>query len=116
MPGVRGYWDFMDRIVIDWTTGCHLWKGTKVCIGYGRLSYKGKSVLAHRLAKYLYGDVSETVFRNSKQIFMHECDKPSCINPLHITVGTQKENVHDCMNKNRRRKYDQKRNILGKYN
>jgi DNA-binding MarR family transcriptional regulator len=32
----------------------------------------------------------------------HKCDNPNCVNPDHLFVGTQADNVHDCIKKNRR--------------
>jgi len=32
----------------------------------------------------------------------HRCDNPRCCNPNHLFLGTQKENVHDCIQKGRR--------------
>lgn len=31
----------------------------------------------------------------------HSCDVPMCVNPEHLFLGTRKENMHDCKNKNR---------------
>lgn len=115
MSGVRHYSNFMDRIVFDWETECHNWIGYKVCIGYGRLTYKGKQVLAHRLAKFLYGHCDEATFRNSKHVFMHRCDNPSCINPFHIEIGTQKDNIADRVRKGRSRKFFKRDKRTGRF-
>jgi len=32
---------------------------------------------------------------------LHSCDNPACWNPNHLSLGTQKENVHDMIRKNR---------------
>lgn len=37
----------------------------------------------------------------SGDVVRHSCDNPSCINPDHLTVGTQQENIADRRNRNR---------------
>ncbi len=36
-------------------------------------------------------------------VVMHTCDNRSCVNPDHLILGSQTENIHDCMLKNRHR-------------
>lgn len=80
-------------------TGCWLWIGSNRGFKnhqYGVLNIKGKSYSAHRLSYQEYkGEIPKGYD------VMHKCDTPACINPDHLSVGTRKQNMHDCINKNR---------------
>jgi hypothetical protein len=64
---------------------------------YTSIKYDGKKQQAHR--------VSYEIFNNRKIPFdmlgCHNCDVPACINPEHIFIGTQGDNVQDAKNKSR---------------
>lgn len=66
--------------------------------GYGQRKYQGKVVLAHRLAYALAHGLD--IF-SMGGVVMHSCDTPACINPNHLSLGTQLENMKDCKAKGR---------------
>lgn len=72
---------------------CWVWIGSKNKAGYGQFSVLGKQTRAHH---YLISEKPK-----SGQIAMHKCDNPPCVNPLHIRVGTQSDNMQDCKSKGR---------------
>lgn len=88
-----------ERVEPEPNTGCHIWLGTVCRLGYGRVGMKGRSpVLVHRVAyECAYGpyDASLKV--------CHRCDNPSCVNPDHLFLGTQRDNMHDMFRKGRAR-------------
>jgi hypothetical protein len=64
--------------------------------GYGRFKANGRQLGAHRVAYVEFiGDIE------AGKVVMHSCDNPACINPNHMSIGTVKENVHDCIAKGR---------------
>jgi hypothetical protein len=58
----------------------------------------GFFMYAHRLSLVLCG---RDVPSGRKDVIMHTCDNPSCVNPAHLKIGTQKENMHDMIAKGR---------------
>ena len=89
----------MDRFwsKVDQTgTGCWEWQGTRMAAGYGKFSYQGKSMYAHRMAWQLSnGSIPEGLY------VLHRCDNPSCVRPVHLFLGTQRVNMHDAIEKGR---------------
>ena len=75
--------------------GCWIWKGAKLPHGYGLFSFNNKTHRAHRMSWALSnGDIGN-------QFVLHKCDNPSCVNPDHLFLGTQRENVEDMVRKGR---------------
>jgi hypothetical protein len=82
-------------------TGCWQWTGYKNHLGYGRANVtlergKAKLMAVHRLAwMHHCGPVP------AGQVVMHICDNPACINPAHLQLGTQADNLADMRAKGR---------------
>lgn len=78
---------------------CWIWTACKTKAGYGQIAIAGKRIYAHRFAyETLVGQIPEGVE------VMHRCDNPSCVNPVHLTLGTHKENGEDMVGKGRQDK------------
>lgn len=77
--------------------GCWDWKGSK-SRGYGKLNINGKQKRAHR--------VSYEMFKHKIPpglVVMHSCDNPGCVNPDHLSTGTQNDNIQDMIKKGRKK-------------
>ena len=76
-------------------SGCWIWT-EKVLNRYGVIGFKKKIYKGHRLSFIIHkGEIPH------KMNVCHKCDTPLCVNPDHLWVGTQKDNVHDMERKGR---------------
>lgn len=77
-------------------TECWHWIGLNNGKGYGRMTYQGRQQVAHRLAWMAWrGDIPDGMS------VLHKCDNRACVNPKHLWLGTQSDNMKDCWNKGR---------------
>lgn len=94
---------FWSKVDVRGKDECWLWTGAHTPDNYGlittgsRKDGSRKLVYAHRL--------SWEIKNNSKipsDLFAcHSCDNPSCVNPIHIWLGTNLDNMRDAKNKGR---------------
>ena len=85
-----------ERSSLD-TTGCWLWKNYLTAYGYGSLKYKQKVWRAHRLA----WTISNKIDIPEGMHICHTCDVRNCVNPCHLFLGTNQDNVNDRERKGR---------------
>ena len=87
---------FYDLCIPEPNSGCWLWLGPLNAKGYGRLSIRKKRVLAHRFSHQQFkGDVPKHL------CVLHECDNKLCVNPEHLSTGTQAKNSADMVARGR---------------
>lgn len=78
-------------------TRCWEWSGYVKEGRYGMFAIASRPYGAHRVS---------WIFANRKRIpkgmcILHKCDRPSCVRPSHLFLGTQKENMQDAVSKRR---------------
>lgn len=76
---------------------CWEWQGHRHKVGHGQVrGNNDKAEYTHRVAWELsYGPIPEG------KVVRHTCDNPPCCNPLHLVLGTQKENIYDAIQRKR---------------
>lgn len=90
------FWSKVDKRGPD---ECWFWTGAVNEHGYGVMRPEGRrsgaTVKAHRVALMLTGvDVTD-------RVVLHHCDNPPCVNPAHLELGTQQDNLADMRAKGR---------------
>lgn len=88
---------FEEGYVPEPNSGCWIWSKSVNRRGYGRFP--------------VYGAIGKSAHRYSYEIFcgpipnsmcvLHSCDTPCCVNPDHLSIGTQADNLADMHRKGR---------------
>jgi hypothetical protein len=92
LPAIERFWDKVQK-----TESCWLWTAYLKRNGYGQFfPRRGHPVYAHRYSYELArGAIPDGL------LVLHACDNPRCVNPNHLSLGTQKENLADMRRKGR---------------
>lgn len=89
----------LSRYVVA-ASGCWEWTGTRNKQGYGvvciAIDKKPTGIPAPRLQwMHCQGEIPPG------GVVMHTCDNPCCVNPDHLRLGSQTDNLNDCVAKGR---------------
>jgi hypothetical protein len=78
---------------------CIEWMKGKDAYGYGNLSLNGKVRKAHRLAYCEHRGIALEEIDGF--VVRHRCDNRGCVNPEHLVLGSQADNVRDMYERHR---------------
>lgn len=87
------FWSKVDKTSSP--SGCWLWTAGKDEDGYGRFFHKTRTIGAHVVSRWW------DTGRKPKLCVMHSCDNPPCVNPAHLSEGTNRDNQLDAKFKGR---------------
>ena len=87
---------------VNKTDGCWLWtgclSGNRRSAGQPQFRIANKTFYSHRVVwEMTYGDIPAGLN------VLHKCDIPFCVNPEHLFLGTQADNIRDMDAKGRRK-------------
>ena len=95
---VKRFWPKVEKTSAN---ECWTWLGAKLPKGYGKIAgrdWRGGWLYAHRVSWELHnGPVQDGLW------VLHHCDNPSCVNPAHLFLGTNRDNMRDMQRKGRAR-------------
>ena len=97
-PLEQKFWEKVDRRSDE---DCWNWKASILKSGYGNLRIKCadgeyRTHTSHRLSWEINrGNIPCGMW------VLHTCDNRACVNPSHLFLGSQQDNIRDCVVKNR---------------
>jgi len=87
---------FFSRVEMIPEGGCWVWVGLLSNSGYGKMGIGTTTKSTHRWAYERFnGAIPKGKF------VLHKCDNKTCVNPSHLFIGTQSDNIKDMYNKGR---------------
>lgn len=99
---------FLERIEVDEASGCWNWTGSPNNHGYGIATTRGlvetekTQMLAHRVSWIVHKGPIPTSDCAHGTVVRHKCDNRLCVNPDHLEIGSQADNVRDMIVRGRK--------------
>lgn len=91
----------MEKVVIE-PNGCWMFQSSNPKLNpYGCFTLStGRPMSSHRASWIMhYGEILPGM------VVCHKCDRPGCVNPAHLFLGTNSDNINDCIRKGRGNRY-----------
>jgi hypothetical protein len=100
---------FLAKVEVNHDTGCWVWTSGKDEEGRAKFKIGEKSDRAARVAYELFIEPIPQGTNHMDTVVRHNCEVwgfgPACVNPDHLELGSQTDNVADMDRRGRRRKY-----------
>lgn len=93
---------FWPKVRIGRAGECWPWMASVGSNGYGQFTWarrfgRQRPVGAHRIA----WELTHGLIEDNAALVCHRCDTPLCVNPSHLFIGTQLDNMQDASAKGR---------------
>ncbi|MDP9870449.1 MULTISPECIES: HNH endonuclease signature motif containing protein [Streptosporangium] len=86
----------LDYMRVDHVRGCWLVQVGMTRNGYGQMMVDHERDLTHRWSyRAFHGPIPAGL------VVRHACDVRNCVNPLHLSIGTQSDNIRECVARGR---------------
>lgn len=103
IPGLPDFPAILERFESKFSKrkrkGCWLWSGPITGEAHYRYGYISVHSTHFRTPRFSYRVYKGPIPANA--VVMHTCDTPLCVNPMHLVVGTQIDNIEDMIAKKR---------------
>lgn len=93
--------DVLPHCTIDPISKCWLWNGATNVTGKWGYAMAVNAAGRYRKVTRILMDISSGRCLSQKEYVCHTCDVPRCVNPDHLFIGSQRDNMRDASAKGR---------------
>lgn len=94
------FWSKVQKLS-EANSGCWIWTGGLNKYGYGKFTIINNSQKEYIGAHRYSFELRYSIYLSSATLVCHKCDTPACVNPDHLFIGSQQDNMADRTQKGR---------------